>query len=105
MLRAFNVTDLKQYEDYHNCPQIAGYVFDAVQPGSGKTVDWNLVTAIPRDEKMFLLAGGLNPDNVASAIAALAPDGVDCSSGVEYPDGIGKDPALVKAFVKAVREM
>ena len=38
---------------------IAGYVFDAIEPGSGKTFDWKLVDNIPRDEKLLLLAGDL----------------------------------------------
>ena len=61
VLKAFNVTDMDQYEIYHKCTGIAGYVFDAQTPGSGKAFDWSLVQQIPRDEKLFLLAGGLHP--------------------------------------------
>lgn len=83
ILKAFNVSDMDSYEKYHNDSRIAGYVFDAIEPGSGKTFDWKLVDNIPRDEKLLLLAGGLNPDNVRMAIEAVHPDGVDVSSGVE----------------------
>lgn len=103
ILKAFNVSDLAQYESCHNHPQIRGYVFDAQEAGSGKTFDWSLVTGIPRDEKLFLLAGGLNPDNVAEAVRYVKPDGVDVSSGVELADGTGKDPEKIRAFVKEVR--
>lgn len=103
VLRAFNVKDMDSYETYHACPQIAGYVFDAQEPGSGKTFDWNLVTELPRNEKLLLLAGGLNIENVQAAIKACHPDGVDCSSGVEYEDKPGKDPEKIVAFVNAVR--
>jgi phosphoribosylanthranilate isomerase len=49
-----------------------------------------------------LVAGGLRPDNVATALQTLRPRGVDVSSGVEFPSG-GKDPRLVRAFLEAVR--
>ncbi len=103
VLKAFNVSDMQAYEAYHNCPKIAGYVFDAQQPGSGKTFDWKLVEHVPRDEKLLLLAGGLNPENVAQAIEAVHPDGVDVSTGVEFTDRPGKDPEKIKQFVKMAK--
>lgn len=103
VLRAFNVTDLDQYETYHRCPKIAGYVFDAIEPGSGKTFDWSLVKTLPKDEKLFLLAGGLHAGNVIDAIRALHPDGIDVSSGVEYDDKPGKDPEKIAGFVSKVK--
>ncbi len=105
ILRAFNVHNIKQYEYYRGFPQIAGYVFDAHEPGSGKAFDWELLRGLPRDGRLFLLAGGLNAENVARAIRAVQPDGVDVSTGVEYADGRGKDPARIDAFVRCVRNM
>lgn len=103
ILKAFNVSDMGSYEKYHNDSRIAGYVFDAIEPGSGKTFDWKLVDNIPRDEKLLLLAGGLNPDNVRIAIEAVHPDGVDVSSGVENDDKAGKNPEKIHDFVAAVK--
>lgn len=103
ILKAFNVSDMDSYEKYHNDSRIAGYVFDANEPGSGKTFDWKLVDNIPRDEKLLLLAGGLNPDNVRMAIEAVHPDGVDVSSGVENDDKAGKNPEKIHDFVAAVK--
>lgn len=103
ILKAFNVSDMDSYEKYHNDSRIAGYVFDAIEPGSGKTFDWKLVDNIPRDEKLLLLAGGLNPDNVRMAVEAVHPDGVDVSSGVENDDGAGKNPDKIHDFVAAVK--
>jgi len=103
VLRAFNVTDMGNYEQYHRNPRIAGYVFDAAEPGSGTTFDWNLVKEVPRDEKLLFLAGGLHPGNVAQAIAAIQPDGVDVSSGVEYGNQPGKDPDKIEKFISAAR--
>lgn len=103
ILKAFNVSDMDSYEKYHNDSRIAGYVFDAIEPGSGKTFDWKLVDNIPRDEKLLLLAGGLNPDNVRMAIEAVHPDGVDVSSGVENDDKAGKNPEKIHDFVAAIK--
>ncbi len=104
ILKAFNVHDLPEWELYRGMEQIAGYVLDAGKPGSGEVFDWSLLEALPRDGKMFLLAGGLHAGNVAEAIRRVAPDGVDVSSGVEYDNKPGKDPEKIRAFVQAVRK-
>jgi phosphoribosylanthranilate isomerase len=74
---------------------------DAPNPGSGTTYDWSLVDNAPQDAKI-LLAGGLTPDNVATAIARVRPWGVDVSSGVERDHG-RKDPVRLKAFIDAAK--
>jgi phosphoribosylanthranilate isomerase len=104
ILKAFNVDDMDNFEFYHSCDKIKGYVFDAQIPGSGKTFDWSSLTNIPRDDKLFMLAGGLNPSNVGSAIKFIKPDGVDVSSGVENENGIGKSEEKIKQFVENVRK-
>ncbi|MDD7729009.1 MAG: phosphoribosylanthranilate isomerase [Clostridia bacterium] len=102
-LRAFNVDNMQEWERYEAEPKCIGYVFDAVKPGSGETFDWSSIPNLPEDGKPYLLAGGLNPDNVGSAVAAMHPYGVDVSSGVERDSGTGKDPDKMGAFVRAVR--
>lgn len=72
-------------------------LLDAGQ-GSGRQFDWSLIEGIDRP---FILAGGLTPDNVAEAVRALHPWGVDMSSGIET-DG-RKDSAKMAAAVAAVR--
>jgi phosphoribosylanthranilate isomerase len=71
----------------------------ALPGGTGVTFDWQALRAVGGH---CLVAGGLKPDNVGTALATLAPLGVDVSSGVEYPGG-GKDPTLIRAFLEAVR--
>lgn len=71
--------------------------------GTGALVDLGLVAPLSRERKLTL-AGGLNPDNVAEAIRAVSPFGVDVASGVETPGRPRrKDPARIEAFVRAVR--
>lgn len=102
-LRAFNVDNMQEWERYEAEPKCIGYVFGAVKPGSGETFDWGSIPNLPEDGKPYLLAGGLNPDNVGSAVAAMHPYGVDVSSGVERDSGTGKDPEKMEVFVRAVR--
>ena len=103
ILKAFNIKDIDLYERYRKSKKIVGYVFDAQEPGSGKIFDWSLVKTLPRDDKILILAGGLNPENVEKAIAYIHPDVVDVSSGVENPNGIGKNEEKIKMFVTNAR--
>jgi phosphoribosylanthranilate isomerase len=75
---------------------------DAALPGgAGRAFDWSL-TAGRRFKRPWFLAGGLDPWNVAEAAAASGAPLVDVSSGVERGPGL-KDPALIAAFLDAVR--
>lgn len=67
--------------------------------GTGQTFDWSLAGSVHRP---FLLAGGLTPESIPRAVAALRPYGLDLSSGVET-DGV-KDPAKIQAAMTAARE-
>lgn len=104
ILKAFNIKDMDLYERYKVSKKVVGYVFDAQEPGSGKVFDWSLVKTLPKDGKILILAGGLNPENVEKAIEYIHPDGVDVSSGVENPNGIGKSEEKIKMFVTNARK-
>ena len=72
--------------------------------GTGKALPWTeLAVDLARDRgsSAVVLAGGLKPGNVGSAVRTLAPDVVDVSSGVESAPGI-KDPWLMREFYAAV---
>lgn len=78
-----------------------GVLLDTYRPGlpggTGETFDWD---AIPAElAERIILAGGLNPANIAAAIAKVRPYAVDVSGGVEASKGI-KDAALMAAFLK-----
>lgn len=74
---------------------------DAPTPGGGVAFDWTLIGDLGSRQRL-LLAGGLRPDNVAEAIAAVQPWGVDVASGTEASFG-KKDPDAVRRFVAAAR--
>jgi len=70
--------------------------------GTGTVFDWN---RIPRElSKPVILAGGLRPDNVASAIENVKPFAVDVSSGIESDYGI-KDPEKMRKFMREVAKV
>lgn len=76
-------------------------VHDPVQRGgTGRTIDWTAAAAVAR-RRPILLAGGLNPANVAEAVERVRPYGVDVSSGVESAPGI-KDAARLNALFEAL---
>lgn len=74
----------------------------ATRPGgNGVVADWKLLADFPTNRPWFL-AGGLTPQNVATALKQTGAPGVDVSSGVETAPG-QKNPALILEFIKAVR--
>ena len=80
-------------------------LIDGMVGGSGEVFDWRNLTApsLTEGQQGWLLAGGLSQHNVAEAVQALNPSGVDVSSGVTCSDKLRKDSEKVHAFVSAVR--
>jgi phosphoribosylanthranilate isomerase len=78
---------------------------NGVYGGSGEIADWAICAkySLQTDLPPLVLAGGLDPSNVARAIQQVRPAAVDTASGVESSPG-RKDPAAVAAFVKAARK-
>ena len=75
---------------------------DATLPGgNGVAFDWKLLAGLDL-AKPFMVSGGLDPSNVAEAIAISHAAGVDVSSGVESAPGV-KDVERIKAFIRAAR--
>ncbi len=70
--------------------------------GAGETGDWALAARVA-EQWPIILAGGLTPANVAEAVSAVAPRGVDVSSGVESDRA--KDIAKIEAFISQARSV
>ncbi len=111
-----NVLDGRAFKAFRGAPEnINGFgkkdapalLVDAAVKGSyggtGVTTDWSAASELA-SKYPLLLAGGLNPENVAEAVRQVNPWGVDVASGVESEPGV-KDAAKISAFVKAVREV
>lgn len=77
-------------------------LFEAPVSGSGQQANWDRAAELARTTRL-MLAGGLEPNNVAGAIRQVSPWGVDVSSGVESRRGV-KDKDKIAAFIQAVRE-
>lgn len=112
VVKAASISSRADVENAHGFEGTAdGLLFDAKPPaddadmlpgGNGLAFDWNLIA----DESWgapWALSGGLTPENVGEAIATSGADFVDVSSGVEDAPGV-KNPARIKAFLRAVEE-
>jgi phosphoribosylanthranilate isomerase len=81
-------------------------LLDAYHPtlrgGTGQTGDWQMAVQLAQNVSGLMLAGGLNPDNVAQAVRLVRPFGVDVASGVEAAPGV-KDHDLLRAFISNAR--
>ncbi len=106
VIQAFRVRDAADIEAAEKSP--ADLILLDNGQGTGEAFDWGLLAtdAPTRPKRPFILAGGLTPQNVAAAIAATRPFGVDMSSGIESPAADGtpaKDPQKMIDAVAAVR--
>lgn len=109
IIKAFSVAEAADFADVRAYDDIADlYLFDARAPdgaerpgGHGAAFDWQLLRGRTFARPWFL-AGGLDAENVARAIAASGARAVDVSSGVETAPGV-KSPELIRAFVEAAR--
>jgi phosphoribosylanthranilate isomerase len=102
LIRVVRVKDAASFADEAGWNP-ALWLYDAFVEGfggAGVAAPWPLIAG--RARRPFLLAGGLTPENVAAAIAATHPDGVDVASGVERRPG-EKDPERVARFIAAAR--
>jgi len=105
VIRAFRTEARFQPEDDNAFP-LCDVLLDAhhveMRGGTGLTCDWSAARATLPFARFLILSGGLNAQNVAHAIAAVAPHAVDVCSGVESAPGV-KDYRAMEKFIAAVR--
>jgi phosphoribosylanthranilate isomerase len=92
--------DVAAIERFHTDYHLLDAHRSGMRGGTGETFDWDLVRT-RRSTIPLVLSGGLRPENVAEAIAAVRPFAVDTASGTEASPGV-KDPEKIAAFVAAV---
>jgi phosphoribosylanthranilate isomerase len=104
VMKAARVKDLASLQALNAFRRVDYHLVDAHHPdlvgGTGQTFDWTLLRS-RRSKVPLVLSGGLTPDNVAEAIRATHPWGVDTASGTEAQPGV-KDPGKLQAFFRAV---
>jgi phosphoribosylanthranilate isomerase len=87
---------------FSHCDVLVDAHHPDLRGGTGKTCDWSAARAILRFSRFLILSGGLNAENVASAIKAVTPHAVDVCSGVESAPGV-KNHRAIKKFITSVR--
>ncbi|MBG89962.1 MAG: phosphoribosylanthranilate isomerase [Verrucomicrobiales bacterium] len=95
---------LKQLADYNVDAWLLDSFTPGMQGGTGTVFNWDLARQAKDEGKPIILAGGLNPENIAEAIHETRPYAVDVSSGVEIDKG-KKDIGLVQHFINTVRQV
>lgn len=111
VIKAIKVSDTSDIAAAQAYANVAGLIlYDAKAPetlagalpgGNGLAFDWSLLGS--RNASSFILAGGLNPGNVAEAIRVTGASIVDVSSGVESAPGV-KDIGLIRKFIEAAKQ-
>lgn len=104
VIKALRIKDRESLLNVEQYIDAASFILlDSYHPdragGTGRSFDWNLVKEMGRYEIPWILAGGLNSQNVYPAIKKYRPDGVDVSGGVESQPGI-KNHKLIFEFIR-----
>jgi phosphoribosylanthranilate isomerase len=94
--------DARRVSDYPACTILLDTYDEQMAGGTGEVADWEVARETRKFATRLMLAGGLNPENVAEAIARVNPDGVDVCSSLESAPGV-KNLRRVQQFVSAVR--
>jgi phosphoribosylanthranilate isomerase len=105
LVKALPVVEAFNLSAVEDLPARVAPLLDAHDParrgGTGQVIDWTIAAAAAR-VRPLILSGGLNADNVRSAVASVHPYAVDVSSGVEAAPGI-KDETRLRAFFAALQ--
>lgn len=101
LIKAIRLTGPYPHNEYNHQILILLDADDqARRGGTGRTIDWVVAGGVA-EIRPTILSGGLTPENVAEAMAAVQPYGIDVSSGVESSPGI-KDAGRLRRFFAAL---
>jgi phosphoribosylanthranilate isomerase len=100
-VRVRSRADVQAVSSFHTDYHLLDSYIAGVPGGTGETFAWDIARA-HRSTVPMILSGGLTPENVGEAIAAVRPFAVDVASGIERAPGL-KDPDKLDAFADAVR--
>ena len=101
VIKAHAIRDRGDIQALDAFRDVAFHLVDAPKTGRSEPIDLELLRA-RRSDVPLILAGGLTPENVAEAAAAVEPYAVDTASGTEAEPGV-KDPEKLRAFFAAIR--
>jgi phosphoribosylanthranilate isomerase len=104
VIKAFQIKNKESLEHMSHY-RVSAYLLDSykegMRGGTGETFDWHLAV-VAKTFGRIVLAGGLNPNNVAEAVKLVQPYGIDVAGGVEREKGI-KDHVKLKTFITEAR--
>ncbi|KJR96409.1 MAG: N-(5'-phosphoribosyl)anthranilate isomerase [Desulfobulbaceae bacterium BRH_c16a] len=107
VIKAFRVSEkstAEEFERYNDC--VDAFLLDTYveseSGGTGKVFDWSIIESLNL-QRPLILAGGLAPENVAGALAAVRPYAVDINSGIEVEPGV-KDHGRLKTLMQVVAQ-
>ena len=105
VIKVFRIKDIASLDPMKEY-RVSAFLLDAwsqvAHGGTGQTFNWEVAACVAHSGRI-ILAGGLNPDNVAEAVRQVRPYGVDISSGVELSKG-RKDSNKVREFIRKAKE-
>ena len=103
VIKAFGINQLSDIGPLDQYNMVSAFLLDTYAPdspgGTGQTFNWEIAIEAKKAGRI-ILAGGLNPENIADAIRTVRPYGVDVSSGVEGPVKGKKDHTKLKLFIE-----
>ena len=103
VIKAFGIRRLSDIAPLDQYNMVSALLLDTYSPdshgGTGKTFNWEIAIEAKKEGRI-ILAGGLNPKNIADAVRTVQPYGVDVSSGVEGSVKGKKDLKRLKSFIE-----
>ncbi len=107
IIKAFKIKEPSDLEALNAYNFVSAFLLDTYSPneigGTGQTFNWEIAVEARKYGKI-ILAGGLNPKNIAEAIKFVQPYGVDVSSGVEGEEKGKKDHKKLQLFIERARD-